>query len=321
MSKNIITIVSVILVIVGSVCAYSYLNKGQEDTQLDILNIHKINNTASFLWIDEQQDETVFYISGIEMEIISSNPNPYFEMLFNVKDVTNNNYSTAGFSFSTKIGSFSDNKLRIYYNDLSGDNEIEVKVKVNTNIVEEGNYFIDVQLNNGTFDLSKFNSGVALRLGLEVNEKTALLKIWLSILLVITILSLGVWFILLKKMYYPTFSNKGQLNISEPELLTIFLNKNARKLIIGNKLKVKDSFLTKLFIGEIQHEFQDSNHSAVISPYEDWKTKKIFYRLSYKGDTNSEIVNAESYMKHLDKYKLSTNEEIISFEYFNIKHY
>ena len=87
MSKNIITIVSVILVIVGSVFAYSYLNKGQENTQLDILSLPKVNNTASFLWIDEQQDETVFYISGIEMERIESDSNPYFEMIFKIKDV------------------------------------------------------------------------------------------------------------------------------------------------------------------------------------------------------------------------------------------
>ena len=85
MSKNIITIVSVILVIVGSVLAYSYLNKGQENTQLDILSLPKVNNTASFIWIDEQQDETIFYMSGIEMERTLSDPNPYFDMLFNIR--------------------------------------------------------------------------------------------------------------------------------------------------------------------------------------------------------------------------------------------
>ena len=167
MSKNIITIVSVILVIVGSVFAYSYLNKGQENTQLDILSLPKVNNTASFLWIDEQQDETVFYMSGIKMDRTLSDPNPYFVMLFNIKDVNNNTYNSDGFSFSTEIGSFSDNTLRVYYNDLIVGTEIKVKVKVNTNIVDEGNYFLDLQLNQGSFDLTEINNGVDLRLELE----------------------------------------------------------------------------------------------------------------------------------------------------------
>ena len=320
MSKNIITIVSVILVIVGSVFAYSYLNKGQENTQLDILSLPKVNNTASFLWIDEQQDETVFYMSGIEMDRTLSDPNPYFDMLFNIKDVNNNNYNSDGFSFSTEIGSFSDNNLRVYYDDLIGKTDIKVKVKVNTNIVDEGNYFLDLQLNQGSFDLAEINNGVDLRLELEVNEKPHPLQVWLAMLLVILLLAICAWFLLLKKAYFPTFSKKGQLNISEPEASTIFLNKKARKLIIGNKLKEKENFFTKLFIGEIQHEFQGSSHSALITPYKDWKTQKVLYRLSCKGNTNSEIINSVSYLKHHDKYTLRTDDEKISFEYFNIKH-
>jgi hypothetical protein len=320
MSKNIITIVSVILVIVGSVFAYSYLNKGQENTQLDILSLPKVNNTASFLWIDERQDETVFYMSGIEMESTLSDTNPYFDMLFNIKDITNNNYSSAGFSFSTEIGSFTDNNLRVYHNDLSGDTEIKVKVKINTNIVDEGNYFLDLQLNEGSFDLAEINNGVDVRLELEVNEKPHPLQVWLSILLVILLLAICAWFLLLKKAYFPTFSKKGQLNISAPDASIIFLKKNARKLIFGSIIKEKENFLTKLFYGEIQYVLAASGHSAVITPYKDWKTKKILYRLSCKGDTNSEIINSVSYLKHHDKYTLRTDDEKISFEYFNIKH-
>ena len=320
MSKNIITIVSVILVIVGSVFAYSYLNKGQENTQLDILSLPKVNNTASFLWIDEQQDETVFYMSGIEMDRTLSDPNPYFDMLFNIKDVTNNNYNSAGFSFSSEIGSFSDNNLRVYYDDLIGKTDIKVKVKVNTNIVDEGNYFLDLQLNQGSFDLAEINNGVDLRLELEVNEKPHPLQVWLAMLLVILLLAICAWFLLLKKAYFPTFSKKGQLNISAPEASTIFLKKNARKLIFGSKLKEKENFFTKLFYGEIQYVLAASSHSAVITPYKDWKTKKVLYRLSCKGDTDSEIINEESYLKHLDKIKLRSDDEILSFEYFNIKH-
>lgn len=320
MSKNIITIVSVILVIVGSVFAYSYLNKGQENTQLDILSLPKVNNTASFLWIDEQQDETVFYMSGIEMDRTLSDPNPYFDMLFNIKDVNNNNYNSDGFSFSTEIGSFSDNNLRVYYDDLIGKTDIKVKVKVNTNIVDEGNYFLDLQLNQGSFDLAEINNGVDLRLELEVNEKPHPLQVWLAMLLVILLLAICAWFLLLKKAYFPTFSKKGQLNISAPEASTIFLKKNARKLIFGSKLKEKENFFTKLFYGKIQYVLAASCHSAVITPYKDWKTKKVLYRLSCKGDTHSEIINEESYLTHLDKIKLRSDDEILSFEYFNIKH-
>ena len=322
MSKSILTIVSLVVVVLGTVFAYSLLNKGQEDTKLDLVSLNPIDNTASFLWIDTKQDETTFYISGIEMEPIPSNSNPYFEVVFIIKDVENKSYSTNGFSFSAPIlNKRFDDTLRVSYNALGSNDELEVKLTVNTDVVDEGNYFLDVKLNNGTFNLADFNNGVALRLELEVNEKPPPLKIWINILMVILLMSLGVWFLLLKKVYYPTFSKKGQLNISEPEVSTIFLNKNARKLIIGNKLKEKDNFLTKLFIGEIQHEFQGSNHRAVITPYEDWKTKKVLYRLSCKGETISEIVNAESYLKHLDKYKLRTNQDVISFEYFNVKHY
>ena len=226
-----------------------------------------------------------------------------------------------GLVFFSNIGSFSENTLRVSYNDLGKYDELEVKVKVNTNIVDEGNYFLDIQLNEGSFDLAEINNGVDLRLELEVNEKPHPLQVWLSILLVILLLAICAWFLLLKKAYFPTFSKKGQLNISEPEASTIFLNKNVRKLIIGNKLKEKENFFTRFFLGEIQHEFQSSNHSVIIAPYKDWKTKKVLYRLSCKGDTNSEIINEESYLKHLDKYKLRTDDKIISFEYFNIKHY
>ena len=321
MSKSIITIVSLVAVVLGSVFAYSFLNKGQEDTKLNLISLNPIDNTASFLWVDNKQDETTFYISGIEMENSESNSNPYFEVIFIIKDVQNNSYNSNGFSFFSNIGSFSENTLRVSYNDLGKYDELEVKVKVNTNIVDEGNYFLDIQLNEGSFDLAEINNGVDLRLELEVNEKPHPLQVWLSILLVILLLAICAWFLLLKKAYFPTFSKKGQLNISEPEASTIFLNKNARKLIIGNKLKEKENFFTRFFLGEIQHEFQSSNHSVSIAPYKDWKTKKVLYRLSCKGDTNSEIINEESYLKHLDKYKLRTDDKIISFEYFNIKHY
>ena len=321
MSKSILTIVSVVAVVLGSVFAYIFLNKGQNDTKLNLVSLNPIDNTASFLWIDTKQDETTFYLSDIQMDKSLTNSNPYFELVFIVEDVENNSYSSDGFSFSSNIGAFSDNTLRVSYNALGSNDELEVKLKVNTDIVDEGNYFLDVKLEAGTFNLSVLNNSEPLRLELEVNEKPNPLKVWLSILFVILLLAVSAWFLLLKKEYFPTFSKKGQLNISAPETSTIFLNKNARKLIIGNELKEKENFFTKLFIGEIQYEFQESNHSVSIIPYEDWKTKKVLYRLSCKGDTNSEIINEESYLKHLDKYKLRTDDEIISFEYFNIKHY
>lgn len=319
MSKSILTIVSVVAVVLGSSLAYNFLNKGQEDTKFNLVSLNPIDNTASFLWVDNKQDETTFYISGIEMEPTSSNPNPYFEIIFIIKDAENNICNSSGFNFSP-TALFSENILRASYNDLVNNDELEIKLKVNTNVVDEGNYFLDVELNEGTFDLSEINNGEEIRLALSVNEKPALLKIWLNIFIVIILLSSVVWFLLLKKMYYPVFSKKGQLNISEPDASTIFFNKNARKLIIGNKLKEKNNFFTKLFLGVIQYEFTTSNHSATITPYKDWKTKKILYRLSCKGDTVSEIISPESYLKHLDKYKIRTNEENISFEYFNIKH-
>ena len=321
MKKSLITILSFAFVLFGIVIVFNYLDKGQPDAKLDVLALHEINNTESFLWMDEKLDETIFYISGIEMDKLPSNNNPFFEIRFNISDIENNSYNTEGFSFSTNIGSFSDTKLKVFYDQLKGNKDIEVRLKVNTEFVIEGNYFVDVELIKGAFDFAEINNDVGLRLELTVNEKSPALKIWLIVFIIALLLSLVVWFLLLKKVYYPTFSKKGQLNISEPEASTIFLNKNARKLIIGNKLKEKENFFTKLFIGEIQYEFQESNHSVSIIPYEDWKTKKVLYRLSCKGDTNSEIINEESYLKHLDKYKLRTDDEIISFEYFNIKHY
>ena len=321
MKKSLITILSFAFVLFGIVVVFKYLDKGQPDAKLDVLALHEINNTESFLWMDEKQDETIFYISGIEMDRLRSNNNPFFEIRFNILDIENNSYNTEGFSFSTNIGSFSDTKLKVFYDQLKENKDIEVRLKVNTEFVIEGNYFVDVELIKGTFDFAEINNDVGLRLELPVNEKSPALKIWLIVFIIALLLSLVVWFLLLKKVYYPTFSKKGQLNISEPEASTIFLKKNARKLIIGNKLKEKENFFTRFFLGEIQHEFQSSNHSVSIAPYKDWKTKKVLYRLSCKGDTNSEIINEESYLKHLDKYKLRTDDEIISFEYFNIKHY
>jgi len=321
--KSIITILSFALVIFGIVIAFRYLNQGQPDPKLDVITLHEINNTESFLWIDEKLDETVFYISGIEMEKIDSNNNPYFELRFNIKDIENNSCNPDAFDFETldNRGEFDTAKLKVFYDDLNGHNDIEVRLTVNTELVSEGNYFLDVELLKGEFDFAEINNDINLRLVLAINETSPALKIWLIVFIIALLSSLVVWFLLLKKMYYPTFSKKGQLNISEPEASTIFLKKNARKLIIGNKLKEKENFFTRFFLGEIQHEFQSSNHSVSIAPYKDWKTKKVLYRLSCKGETISEILNAESYMKHLDKYKLKTNEEVISFEYFNIKHY
>ena len=323
MKKSIITILSFALVIFGIVIAFRYLNQGQPDPKLDVITLHEINNTESFLWIDEKLDETVFYISGIEMEKIDSNNNPYFELRFNIKDIENNSCNPDAFDFETldNRGEFDTAKLKVFYDDLNGHNDIEVRLTVNTELVSEGNYFLDVELLKGEFDFAEINNDINLRLVLAINETSPALKIWLIVFIIALLSSLVVWFLLLKKMYYPTFSKKGQLNISEPEASTIFLKKNARKLIIGNKLKEKENFFTRFFLGEIQHEFQSSNHSVSIAPYKDWKTKKVLYRLSCKGETISEILNAESYMKHLDKYKLRTHDKAISFEYFNIKHY
>ena len=189
MSKSVATIMSIVLVVLGSVIAFNFLNKAQDDTNLNLISLNNINNTASYLWVDKKQDETTFYISGIEMESISSNSNPYFEVIFIIKDVENNSYNSNGFSFFSNIGSFSENTLRVSYNDLGNNDELEVKVKVNTNIVDEGNYFLDIQLNEGSFDLAEINNGVVIRLELPVNEKPALLKIWLNIFIVILLLS------------------------------------------------------------------------------------------------------------------------------------
>jgi len=323
MSKSIITIVSVVAVVLGSVFAYSFLNKGQEDTKLDLISLNEIDNTASFLWLDKKQGETTFYVSGIEMERSSSNDNPYFEIIFIIKDIENNSYNSSGFSFSSNIGSFSvnTNTLRVFHNDLGNNDELEVKLKVNTDVVDEGNYFLDVQLNEGAFDLAEINNDVSLRLELPVNEKSPALKIWLIVLIIALLLSSVVWFLLLKKIYYPAFSKKGRLNISEPEDSTIFIKRNARKLIIGNKIQEKENFFTKLFCGKIQYELVSSNHSILITPYRDWKTKKIRYRLICKDESRLSTVSAESHMQHLDKYTIKTNNESLLFQYFNIKHF
>jgi len=318
MSKSIITIVSVVAVVLGSVFAYNFLNKGQEDTKLNLVSLNPIDNTASFLWVDNKQNETTFYISGIEMKPTSSNPNPYFEIIFIIKDAENNICNSSGFSFSPNA-LFSENTLRASYNDLVNNDELEIKLKVNTNVVDEGNYFLDVELNEGTFDLSEINNGEEIRLELSVNEKLHPLQLWLSILFVIFLLAICVWFFLLKKEYFPTFSKKGQLNISAPETSTIFLNKNARKLIIGNKLKEKENFFTKLFYGKIQYEYLNSDHSVIIKPVHDFKTKKIWYIIS---TTNSTVINIsmKRYLNNGDKYVINTNNEELIFNYLNIKH-
>ena len=248
-----------------------------------------------------------------------TNSNPYFELVFIVEDVENNSYSSDGFSFSSNIGAFSDNTLRVSYNALGSNDELEVKLKVNTDIVDEGNYFLDVKLEAGTFNLSVLNNSEPLRLELEVNEKPNPLKVWLSILFVILLLAVSAWFLLLKKEYFPTFSKKGQLNISAPETSTIFLNKNARKLIIGNELKEKENFFTKLFYGKIQYEYLNSDHSIIIKPVHDFKTKKIWYIIS---TTNSTVINVsmKRYMNNGDKYVVNTNNEELIFNYLNVKH-
>ena len=84
MKKNIVIILSVALIIAGTVITLRYLTQGQPDPKLDVLTLKEINNIESFLWIDEKVGETVFYVSGIEMEPIPSNPNPYFELRFNI---------------------------------------------------------------------------------------------------------------------------------------------------------------------------------------------------------------------------------------------
>lgn len=322
MNKSTLTILSVTLIFLGSVFAYNFLNKGQEDTKLNLISLNPIDNTASFLWIDKKQVETTFYFSDIQIDKSSSNSNPYFELIFILEDFKNISYSYDGFKFYSNVGEWINKyTLRVHYNELVNTNDIEIKLTANTEIVDEGNYFLNVKLVAGTFDLSVLNNSKPTRLDFEVNEKLNPLKIWLLISFILLLLAISAWFLLLKKEYFPTFSKKGQLNIYLPDSSTIFLDKNARKLIFGNKLKEKENFFTKLFFGKVQYEHQISNHAAIITPYIDWKTKKVLYRLSCKGDTNSEIINEESYLKHLDKYKLITNQDVISFEYFNIKHY
>jgi len=318
--KSILTILSITFVVSCIIIAFNYLNKGQQDTGLDVLALNEINNAESFLWIDEKLDKTVFYISGIEMEKIRSNNNPYFEIIFNISDIENNKYPSDGFDFKSNVGEFSKNKLKVSYNQLIGNNDIKITLEVIPEIVVEGNYFFDVELINGGFDLTNFNNGVPLRLELPINKKSPALKIWLIIIFIALFLSSLVWFILLKKMFYPTFSERGKLIVSDPITSTIFLNKNARKLIFGNEIDEKENFITKLFCGKVQYELASAGHNIVISPFKDWKTKKNRYRLLCKNNSRLTNMASDSHMKHLDKYEVKTNDKLLSFKYFNIKH-
>jgi len=315
MSKSIITIVSVVVVVLGSVFAYSFLNKGQEDTELNLVSLNPIDNTASFLWVDKKEGETTFYVSGIEMER-SSNDNPYFEIIFIIKDIENNNYSSKGFNFSSKIGKFTDT-LRVTYNDLTGNDELEVKLKVNTDTVDEGNYFLDVKLNNGTFDIADFNNGVSLRLELEVNEKPPPLKVWVLILFVIIILSLGVWFFLLKKEFFPTFIDEGQIIFPQDRKNDIYISSEFRKVVIGKPQK--SNIFKSIFLGKTQCELSEKQHQICIEAVKDKEIDETRYSIVCFPPTK--IENGElGYMYHRNNYKFVTGNDIIEFNYNNQFH-
>jgi len=316
-------IISLIIVVVIAYFTSRFLHVNQKETSFSLVELNDINNKNGFLWQDAYIDTSWFVIQDFEVKSVTHNESVDISVL----EYKNDNSLVKPKNINLFIedipnSQIDNNKFTLYYSDIESLETGNLKIGIIAKGKKDGSYryYFKIKYNgfgiiDGVQSVMKFNYKI------DVNNQSSTLAVFFIILFIIIVVSLLCWFLLLKNEYFPTFVLKGQLNISEPEVSTIFLNKNARKLIIGDKLKEKENFFTKLFIGEIQYEFQGSNHSALISPYKEWKTKKVLYRLSCKGDTNSEIVNAESYLKHLDKYKLRTNEEVISFEYFNIKHY
>jgi hypothetical protein len=310
------------LMIVGVIVyfASTFFIINQKDTSFSLVDLNDIDNQNGFLWDEAYVDTSWFVISDIYVKNEKSSKE-YVEI--SVLEYNSDNNLVNPKNINLFIEQISDsqiekNKFTLYCSDIKSLTSGDLKIGISAEGKEDGTYRYSFDINIHGFDTKKFDESVIVQL--DVNNQSSGLYITLIILLIVAFTCLLCWFLLLKKEYYPTFSQKGRLIISEPDASTIFFTKKARKLIIGNKLKEKENFFTKLFIGEIQHEFQGSSHSALITPYKDWKTQKVLYRLSCNGDTNSEIINSVSYLKHHDKYTLRTDDEKISFEYFNIKH-
>ena len=319
MRRNIVIILSAVLVITGVVFTLRYLTQGQSDPQLSVLTLNEINNTESFLWTDEKVGETVFYLSGIQMEPIPSNPNPYFELRFNVKDMENNSLNTQsdGFTFSANKGNFTHNKLKVFYDELNGNNEIEVRLQVNPKVVNEGNYRIGVDLMSGEFDFSELNNDIPLDLILPINSSLPTLAKVLYVFLVGLLLMLIVWFLLLKKQFFPSFSLGGSLEIGEE---TIHLKKEARKFIFGNKIKEEENWFSKVFYGPIQRVYPESEHSFLITPRENPLNKQLKYYIRERDTTSISSRSLESFMCNDVEYKVITGNEELVINYLNLKH-
>jgi hypothetical protein len=341
--KIVITLILVCL-IVGLVYNSVWQSQGDSNYKNIYLNI---DNQSPGLWESSKIDTCWFMIEGLVIDANQSKlkigGNPSFDVFLSEYDKNQKELFPEGFELFVKDtpikSSKKGNRLHcsLSYNDILSINKKNNTVNSegdieDANIVfgliapnkESTHYRLNFWLEKGSFDIASGdgfnNTSNPIYFTVEVNNQTATSIIVTLILFVLIFTLLLCWFFLLKKEFYPTFSTKGQLYVSKPASDTITLQENARQLIIGNKIKAKENFFTRIFLGKIQYILTNEQHSAVLTPYRHFKSKKVLYKLRTKHQTTMNTQSEKSYLVHGNNYSLQTEKDIFSFEYFNIKH-
>jgi len=134
--------------------------------------------------------------------------------------------------------------------------------------------------------------------------------------LAVILTGLLLWFLLLKRIFYPRFRG-GEIEFITPDLGSIRL-KGARKIHIGGKTKVKQGGLSKLFTGKIRQELRDRDFDITLEPHKKrgtvWTRYKAESSLDMSPNNRGTFYNFEEY-----KFQEVAGEQF-HFIYKNRKH-
>lgn len=310
MNRTLAIIISLVIVVGACFLVVSIFVPKQADSGFVVKELDSINNKDEFLWSQAYTDTSWFIIP-----VSHRNTHGKELLTFTFLELNEEGQSELPENISLIVnGLKSSNPFQLQINQINKN--IEIGVVANNK--DDGTYRYKLDVKGKGFDDIRQPDELA---EIAVNNGPAGLKVFLMIFLAVIASMLISWFIFLKKVIYPTFSNRGQLNVTSPVAESLALDNTARKIIIGNQIKEKENFFTKLFFGRIQYMYVNTAHAAVITPYEDFRSKKIVYKIRGQKDTSLTSSSEKSYLSHLDVCSLHTNgEETISFKYFNLKH-
>jgi len=320
MNKTFKIIISLFLVAIVIVIILKLLNINQEKTSFNLVTLSEINNQAGFLWVDKIVDESWLEINDIVAQIpenlISGNESLEISFLEYNKD----NRPVDPLNITLLVPAISNqpinsNKFKLSLLDIENLPGNDLRIGIVAENKESGNYRYKINIKHPGFE-EIHNVGV-LEFKLEVNNQSSALYITFIILLIVALTSLLCWFLLLRKEFFPTFIDEGEIVFPQSTKNDIYFSSKSRRVVIGKPQS--DNIFKIIFLGKIQCELSDLPHQICIEAVKDKETDETNYSIVCFPPTK--IENGElGYMYHRNNYKFVTGNDIIEFKYNNQFH-